>query len=281
MARLRLGRPLGIGGVFAHTFTVYGHRFGSMVMATWPFLIIPFVLTLIGGCGIDPSTGDEVCGNFLGSIGLFAFGVATLVAGIVVVLEAAGAYADIPADWSSVASTGLRKVLPILAAGILIALLWFAPILILILLDASVGFTIVIGVILLIFSEVTFHWFGAVLMIEGLGPMASLGRSWRLVSGERLRLFGVSLVFILTLSIGFAIIFLVLFLIIFLPIYGLLGEGVAGFLFYQVQTALMMVLIPLLSSFTTVLYLDLRVRKEGLDEETLAAELSNVKGVLG
>ena len=223
----------------------------------------------MGDCGVDPYTGDEVCGNALGSIGLIAFGISALVAGTVVVLEAASAYVDLPADWSSVASTGLRKVLPILAAGILIALLWFAPILILLVLSAADGFIIFIGVILLIFIEVSFHWFGAALMIEGLGPMASLGRSWRLVSGERLRLFGVFLVFFIAFFIGAGIILLALFV----PI-GLLGEGVAGFLFYPVQTALAVVVIPLFSSFTTVMYLDLRVRKEGLDEGTLAAELS-------
>ena len=273
MAQLQLQRPLGIGGVFAHTFIVYGRRFGAMAMVTLSFLVIPLVLILMGDCGVDPYTGDEVCGNALGSIGLIAFGISGLIAGTVVVLEAASAYVDLPADWPSVASTGLRKVLPILAAGILIVLLWFVPVLILLLLGASIGFATFIGVILLILLEVSFHWFGAALMIEGLGPMASLGRSWRLVSGERLRLFGVFLVFFIAFFIGGGISLLALFV----PI-GLLGEGVAGFLFYLAQTAWGVVFIPLLSSFTTVLYLDLRVRKEGLDEGTLAAELSRWRG---
>lgn len=238
-------------------------------MVTLSFLVIPLVLILMGDCGVDPYTGDEVCGNALGSIGLIAFGISALVAGIAVVLEVASAYVGLPADWPSVASTGLRKVLPILAAWIFIALLWFAPILILLLLDASIGFAAFVGAILLIFLEVSFQWFGAALMIEGLGPMASLGRSWRLASGERLRLFGVFLVFFIALFIGGGIILLALFV----PI-GLLGEGVAGFLFYPVQTAFTVVFLPLVSSLTTVLYLDLRVRKEGLDEGTLAAELS-------
>ena len=267
-------RPLGIGGVFAHTFIVYWRRFGSMAMVMLSFLVIPFVLILIGDCGVDPFTGDEVCGNALGSIGLIAVGVATLVAGIAVVLEAVAAYADRPADWQSVARAGLRKVVPILAVGILIALLWFAPLLILLVLldSAADGFIIFIGTIWLIFLQVTFQCLGAVLMIEGLGPMASLGRSWRLVSGERLRLFGVLLVFfmfIIAIYIGVGIIF------------STLGDATADFLFYPVQTALAVVFVPLVASLTTVLYLDLRVRKERLDEGTLAAELSNVKGVLG
>ena len=99
--------------------------------------------------------------------------------------------------------------------------------------------------------------------------MASLGRSWRLASGERLRLFGVSLVFVIPVFIGVGIISLPL---VFLPID--LSRGAAGFWFYLAQATWGVVFIPLFSSLTTVLYLDLRVRKEGLDEGTLAAELS-------
>ena len=242
-----------------------------MTMITLAYLMIPFVLILIGDCGFDPSTMEEVCGNALGSIGIPAFGVLALVAGIAAVLEVAGAYVDLPSDWPSVAGTGLRRVFPILAAGILVVLMWFAPVVLLVVLlgFSAEGFIVFIGIIWLIFLEVSFHWFGAALMIEGLGPMAGLGRSWRLASGERLRLFGMFLVFVITFFIGYGIIMVALFL----PFYSLFGDA-ADYMFYLVQTASALVIVPLFSSFTTVLYLDLRVRKEGLDEGKLAAELS-------
>lgn len=77
------------------------------------------------------------------------------------------------------------------------------------------------------------------------------------------------LVFVITFFIGYGIIMVALFL----PFYSLFGDA-ADYMFYLMQTASALVIVPLFSSFTTVLYLDLRVRKEGLDEGTLAAELS-------
>ncbi len=64
-----------------------------------------------------------------------------------------------------------------------------------------------------------------------------------------------------------------MWLVLLFPIYGLLGTA-ADFVFYLAQTAVSLVMIPLFSSFTAVVYLDLRVRKENLNEKKLIAQLS-------
>ena len=108
------------------------------------------------------------------------------------------------------------------------------------------------------------------LIIEGIGPMQSLKRSWQLVAGERFRLFGAGLLILIIAAVVFGIISTVIYLILS----GLgLSEGMAVYVVQQLVTLLS---IPLSAAVGTVLYLDLRVRKESLDTEGLAAALAGV-----
>ncbi len=206
---------------------------------------IPFLLSLAGG-------------DF-GWIGNPAFWVAIVVAALAVTLVTSGAYADVLPDWWGAAGFGLQKKVPILAAVIVFGVMVFVDFL---------GFValIVLGIILL----VSFSWFDAVLMIERTGPMQSLGRSWRLVSGERWR--------VLLVGLGFLIItfmiFMIIGLILFFLLRGLLGAS-DNFAIYLSGQIVNLLGIPLVAAFSTVIYLDLRVRKEHLDKEGLAAQLSS------
>ncbi len=253
MAHLQL-RPLGVGEIIDATFTLYRRRFGPMMMIALALGVIPFALSLIGDCTIT-STQDFACGNFLGWVGLVAFAVSTFVAVFAAILVAASAYADLPPDWRGATGVALQNIIPIAAAAIVSGVV------------AALGFIalIVPGIILVI----SFEWYGAALMIERVGPMASLGRSWRLVAGERWRLFWVVLLLILISVIVFWIIGIVLYFLMS----GLFGAG-DGFAFYFMSQIVTLLLIPMSAAFTTVVYLDLRVRKEGLNKEGLAAQLS-------
>ena len=99
--------------------------------------------------------------------------------------------------------------------------------------------------------------------------MESLGRSWRLVTGERWRLFGAGLSMILISVIVFGIIGFVLYLV--LSGLGGLSEGDASYYTQQIVTLLS---IPLSAAVGAVLYVDLRVRKENLDVEGLSSLLA-------
>ena len=239
MDQLQL-RPFDIGEIISATFSIGRRRYGPMLMVALVLAGIPFLLSLTGGA--------------LGRFGDFIFGFAIPVAATASIPVAAGAYADIPPDWRGAAGFGLQKLGPILAAGIVFGIM------------AAVGliFLIVPGIILIV--SLGFH--GAVLMIERTGPMQSLGRSWRLVSGERWRIFLAGLVFLIIMVIVFGIIGVILFLLS-----GLLGAS-ADFAAYLSRQITNLLSLPLLAAFSTVVYLDLRVRKEHLDKEGLAAQLS-------
>ena len=262
-------RPFDIGEIISATFSIGRRRYGPMLMVALVLAGIPFVLSLTGGA--------------LGRFGDFVFRIAILVATAASVPVAAGAYADVPPDWRGAAGFGLQKLGPILAAGIVGGIMITSGFFVIITLSIltspgssveSLAITglvvwIVPGIILL----VSFNWFDAVLMIERTGPMQSLGRSWRLVSGERGRIFLAGLV---VLIIVFIILFIILFIISIimeLILVFLLGAS-AGFAFFLSGQIVTLLGIPLAAAFTAVVYLDLRVRKENLDKEGLTAQLS-------
>ena len=107
------------------------------------------------------------------------------------------------------------------------------------------------------------------LIIEGAGPIESIKRSWRLVSGERWRVFGAGLLVIILMVIFVGVVSAVIALILSA------GLGVSGGMTgYLVQQVVSLLSIPLSAALGTVIYLDLRVRKESLSADQLAAALS-------
>jgi len=95
-----------------------------------------------------------------------------------------------------------------------------------------------------------------VALFEQAGPLTAIVRCWKLVSGAWLRTFG--LLFIVALLLG-AMQMPVLWLAAFAP-------GIDAFLFALVLT-------PLTTLGNLLIYLDLRVRKDGYMTEHLAAEM--------
>jgi hypothetical protein len=106
-----------------------------------------------------------------------------------------------------------------------------------------------------------------VIVIEGLGPIAGAGRSWRLVA----RRFWWCVLVVLVATIGSTVLSLVLgvvpeLLATLLPSpFNWIASGAA-------QAAVAMVVTTALTSLSVLLYLDLRIRTEGLDIELDAAD---------
>ena len=106
-----------------------------------------------------------------------------------------------------------------------------------------------------------------VILEHPAGSFDSFGRSWSLTRGFKLKIFGI---------------FLVTSLIVVLPI--LVLGMVAGFLTLQAPTvgatfemfasALPIILTPLFSCVLTLVYYDLRVRREGFDLQILSEQLT-------
>ncbi len=253
MAQLQL-RPYSLGGLIDASFTTYRRRFGPMIAVALALGLIPIVVSLVGGCSTE-MMGQTTCTSPIGWLGNIAFQVATFVASAATIMIAAGAYVDFPSDWRQVTSIGLRRIVPIVVLTLLLVV------------------TIIIGVFLLVFPglflAVSFAVAMSALMIEKSGPLASLGRSWRLVSGERWRIFGAFLVLIIVMIIALGIVWGIVFWVLS----GVLGMSgaVAQHLAQQIVSLLA---VPMSAAFGAALYLDLRVRKENLDADELVSLLS-------
>ena len=226
-----------------------------MIAIAAVLVFIPFLVSLVGGCSLGEA-GSVTCSSPIGWLGYVVSSIGSIVASAAAVLIAAGAYAGVPPDWRLATRVGIRRLLALIVSTIVAGVL------------IAIGFVLVI--VPGIFLAVSFAVVWEALMIEGIGPMESIKRSWRLVAGERWRLFGAGLLMIIIAAVVFGIISVVLFLI--LSGLGMSSES-AGYLVQQVATLLS---IPLTAAVGTVFYLDLRVRKESLDTEGLAAALAEV-----
>ncbi len=105
---------------------------------------------------------------------------------------------------------GLRRFPSILAATLLLALIILGvlalPLTLYFLGDVGGGFILILvagGIAVALFASLNFY--APVIMVEGLGPLASLRRSWELSRGRRKALFGVYFAFLILAFVVFII----------------------------------------------------------------------------
>jgi len=109
------------------------------------------------------------------------------------------------------------------------------------------------------------------LVVEGLGATDAMNRSWNLTKGHRWKVFGVLLVsvvvvYMMTIAAG-----------VVAGLFGIFAasDSMAGLVLLGVVTAVLSVFIyPFIYCSVTVLYYDLRVRKEAFDLEVLESQLA-------
>jgi hypothetical protein len=94
-------------------------------------------------------------------------------------------------------------------------------------------------------------------VVEGLGPIASMGRSADLTKGCRWKVFGVMLLAALLLMVG----------LVLQVVLGMLSQAVASIYGWLLLVAW----IAYWNCMTIMVYHDLRVAKEGVDTEQIAA----------
>ncbi len=121
----------------------------------------------------------------------------------------------------------------------------------------------IIGIPLLIFAVVVLLFATHAVAIEQLGPTDAVKRSWNVVQGNWWRTFGLFMAIVLAI-IGAT-------LIIFLPA----GMFLPPVLLALLSTAFSAVVTPLVTIAITVLYFDIRVRKEQYTHNDLARELGD------
>ncbi len=111
-----------------------------------------------------------------------------------------------------------------------------------------------------IFVSIRWTFWAQSVMIDETGPLGSLGRSWRLVSGSTARVIGYALLF--GLAAGIIEGLLAQFgLILVTTVSGVLSAGLLLVLRFAVSSISTLLLAPVVPVAMTLLYLDLRVRR--------------------
>lgn len=256
-------RPLSVGEVLDAGFRLVRHRFGTLVLCTLVFAVpIAILSTLVeastNDVAFDFSTSELTDGSSEAALGAR---IANLLQQLLMVLAIGACFKALSAAYlgeRASARESLRFFAP-RTGPLLVA--WFVATLAVLL-----GiFAIVIGAIFLL---VRFSMTFPAVVVERRGPIAAMGRSWKLVGGHWWRTFAVlAVAWLLTLVIG---------LVGGAVLGGALGasgtgnEVLAATLFTLLTIALAVITYPLIAAVVTVQYYDLRVRNEGFDLELLA-----------
>lgn len=287
-------RPLGIGDIVDRTVTLYrGSPVLFVLLAFVPYVVfavlaIPIGAALFAGGAFstprttfDPTNPFPFTGPQLGAIAGSLIAVFLLV--VIVFSAQAAALVDAfakrhlgrPAAVRSSLAAGLRASVRLIFATIVasivfgVALIAGSIVIGIVSAIVRIGLVSAIGVIALVvgafYLVASFMAVPAVVTVEGAGPIVALRRSWRLADGSRWRIIGLLLLLL--------VIFLVIELLVVFLLLGLLAtSGVLQVVLNQVVSLAVSVLItPLQWGVFTILYYDLRVRKEALDLH-LAAE---------
>jgi hypothetical protein len=290
-------RPLGVGDVLDRTFGVYRQRPLLFIglSAVW-YLVLVIVIAVLAVAAFASAIGAFVqrasptvdpATLATAAVGFIAFAIVAFLLVILLfsaqsaslVRAAALRYLGKDATIGEAFGTGLRASPRVFLAGVIVFLLlilFWAAVFIAGALIAAVAqggavafLAIFLGVIVAIVG--TFYlgasWLVApvIVVVEGLGPIAALSRSWGLSAGNRWRIIGIQLLLLilnLVLSLLIASVFAVV----------ASQRSPAGLVVQNlVQLASTIIWAPVEWLAFTVLYYDLRVRKEAFDLQ-LAAE---------
>ena len=233
--------PGSVADLISRTFGIYQDSFGPLVL-----------IALVGQIPLFLSafTSSEALVASLGLAGLFT----GLLANAASVYAVAQRYLGRTATAATCYQVALSNAITLLLAFIVFAL--------------AIGLAVVlslvlIGLPLLVYVLVVWFFYTQAIIIEGQGPVAALVRSWALVRGTWWRVFGIGIVFVLVLGIAG----------VFAAIPGFIlfmANETLGNLLVSVGTVLV---APIAYVGATLVYFDLRVRKEGYNVEMLRLEL--------
>ena len=281
-------RPMPLPELLDELFRLYRRHFSLIVGVALLVALPGLVWTLVTGVyrlnsasyvnlvttspGAQPSFNSQQLSSLLGTILLGVLG------GIILLPFSVGAVyravTDValgrPATIGSVLRETLARYWPLLGLiGLLFlfAIGWFIA--------EIIGFVLLILPGIAVFCATVYlgvRWslVVAAMMAEDIGPIRGLGRSWNLVSGSWWRTFGILLIVtIMQLIISYALI------ILFGLIAALVSTGDFQAALVQIGGTLLGALVsPITTIAITLLYFDLRVRKEGLDLDQLAQQTS-------
>lgn len=255
-------RPLSVGEVLDAAFKVVRQSFGTLAICV---LAVAVPLNVIGTL-VSASTNDDAFNlddtSTTGTSGTEIAGtlVTTTLNLVLFTLAAAACFRAVSSTylgqqptWQTSLSFAATRVLPLLGLSILYFL-------------GVIGATILL-VIPGIWLSVAWSLGYPALLSEGIGPAAALGRSFRLVKGRWWATFAALLVMYLIVAVISGILGLVVGATLVAAID---SEVVAAVLLTIVNIISSLITLPLFAAVLTIIYFDLRVRKEGFDLQLLA-----------
>jgi hypothetical protein len=295
-AQAPLLRPLGVGDVLDRTFTVYRSKplvFMGLAAIWYLVLFLVFIVLAVAiFAGALAAFARQATNPSPEQIASAAVGIIGFV--IVVVIVAILAFSAQSASLVHAASrrylakdvaigesfrAGLSASGRLFLAGVLVFLailgVWAVLLILAALTNQGLAFVLAVPAAIVATAYLGCSWLVApvVVVVEKMGPIAALGRAWRLSGGHRWRIFGIQvLLFILNLVLSLLIGGLFGGFAAFGGQSGTPGQlGVTSVVQTLVNLASTIVWAPVEWIAFTVLYYDLRVRKEAFDLQ-LAAE---------
>ncbi len=281
MDRLEL-RPLTIGETLDAAFKLFTVNLRKLLplaaVILVPIGVLQLVLTARLGTDFsfldaavtdtpDPTLLLAPLGRILGLAAITS--VLSLVGALLVQAGAIRLYADLyqgrETTWLDSLTFGVNRFWPVLAASILSAL------------GIGVGllFYLIPGMWLYV------SWWVAIpaLLVEGLGPVQALARSFDLVKRRFWPTAGAAALAFLIVYVVQQIIGTIVSVAVLVPTFGAdapnLGPALA--VSSATQTVVNLFAVPFLAAAATVVYFDLRVRNEGYDLEVMASELGDTQ----
>ena len=174
--------------------------------------------------------------------------------------------------WGALILLGLIYLGLFLAGAIVLAIL--VALLLLLIGGAGGALAVLVGLIALVVGIIFYVRLvvaSPALVLEGCRPWEAIRRSWQLTAGHAGRTFGV----LVSLVLIEVLVGALLGIVVGIPA-GLVGiNSPAGVLISDLGTLIIGVLVaPILAGGVTLLYFDLRIRKEAFDLELLSQQLS-------
>ena len=255
-------RPLSVGEVLDAAFKVVRQSFGTLALCVLVVALPLNILdTLIRASTSDNAFNLDVATNDV-STGTAAAGqlLVALLSLVLTTIAAAACFRAVSSTYLGEKPTvgeslsfAASRVVPLIVLSILYVVGLIIPFILLIL----------PGIWLSVAWSVSYP----ALMAEGLGPVAALGRSFKLVRGRWWPTFGALLVMYLIVLVISGILGVLLGAAF---VASLDNEFAAAVLTTIINTLSSLITLPLFAAVLTIIYYDLRVRNEGFDIHLLA-----------
>ena len=259
-------RPRSVSELVDAAFQVlrrgYAQFLVIMGIAYVPWLVVSMIVTrsILAAAGQDPTA---LARNFSTTmlLGLGAMVWFSVIDGALT-LAASESYLGRPVDVGGALGRAFGRALPLVVTSVVRTLL------------TAIGFMLFIFPAFWAFA--TFFASPIVVMLERRGAFGALGRSSELTRGEKWHVLKTLLLvwviyFVLSLGLN----------LVMASIFGSIatGQTTLGLMATQIAAAVYTILAyPLISVVQTLLYYDLRIRKEGYDIELMANELGGDGG---